>query len=257
MVVDEPVETDESFSLDSGNQTGTKRPTTSFIERLKSPIGISCLVGGFVCLLVVAALVFRNLGDLEIEPRMDSAKTGRGDESLPHPQKGPPKDSAQTRRGNGAPQQPQTISKSTLTLEGHTWQVMSVAFSPDGKRVVSGSLDRISHDLRRARLVKNQPAEIAMFQISEVQEAPAFNGGRSFLALRGHTQTDRPWSSCVFWVNVRWCCVRETFSQVQSTKRFAPRWLVHSFGTHLMVSGLYGQVLTRRDQCRTSVNQKP
>jgi hypothetical protein len=34
------------------------------------------------------------------------------------------------------------------------------------------------------RLAKNQPAEIAMFQISEVQEAPAFNGGRSFLALR-------------------------------------------------------------------------
>ena len=35
------------------------------------------------------------------------------------------------------------------------------------------------------RLAKNQPAEIAMFQISEVQEAPAFNGRRSFLALRG------------------------------------------------------------------------
>ena len=33
-------------------------------------------------------------------------------------------------------------------------------------------------------LAKNQPAEIAMFQISEVQEAPAFNGGRSFLTLR-------------------------------------------------------------------------
>ncbi|HIK92811.1 MAG TPA: hypothetical protein EYG03_12645 [Planctomycetes bacterium] len=35
------------------------------------------------------------------------------------------------------------------------------------------------------RLAKNQPAEIAMLQISEVQEAPAFNGRRSFLALRG------------------------------------------------------------------------
>ena len=34
------------------------------------------------------------------------------------------------------------------------------------------------------RLAKNQPAEIAMFQISEVQEAPAFNGRRSFLTLR-------------------------------------------------------------------------
>ena len=34
------------------------------------------------------------------------------------------------------------------------------------------------------RLAKNQPAEIAMFQISEVQESPAFNGQRSFLALR-------------------------------------------------------------------------
>ena len=29
-----------------------------------------------------------------------------------------------------------------------------------------------------------EPAEIAMFRISEVQEAPAFNGGRSFLTLR-------------------------------------------------------------------------
>jgi len=36
----------------------------------------------------------------------------------------------------------------------------------------------------RARLAKNQPAEIAMLQISEVQEAPAFNGRRSFLTLR-------------------------------------------------------------------------
>jgi hypothetical protein len=33
-------------------------------------------------------------------------------------------------------------------------------------------------------LAKNQPAEITMFQISEVHEAPAFNGRRSFLALR-------------------------------------------------------------------------
>jgi hypothetical protein len=31
------------------------------------------------------------------------------------------------------------------------------------------------------KLPKNQPAEIAMFQISEVHEAPAFNGRRSFL----------------------------------------------------------------------------
>ena len=34
------------------------------------------------------------------------------------------------------------------------------------------------------RLPKNQPAEITMFQISEVQESPAFYGRRSFLALR-------------------------------------------------------------------------
>ena len=33
-------------------------------------------------------------------------------------------------------------------------------------------------------LSKNQPAEITMFQISEVQEAPAFNGRRSSLTLR-------------------------------------------------------------------------
>jgi hypothetical protein len=37
----------------------------------------------------------------------------------------------------------------------------------------------------RDKLAKNQPAEITLFQISEVQESPAFNGRRSFLALRG------------------------------------------------------------------------
>jgi hypothetical protein len=35
------------------------------------------------------------------------------------------------------------------------------------------------------RLAKHQLAEIAMFQISEVQESPAFNGRLSFLTLRG------------------------------------------------------------------------
>ena len=34
------------------------------------------------------------------------------------------------------------------------------------------------------RLAKDQPAVITMFQISEVQESPAFNGRRSFLTLR-------------------------------------------------------------------------
>ena len=37
------------------------------------------------------------------------------------------------------------------------------------------------------RLPENQPAEITMFQISEVQDTPAFNGRRSFLDLRGLT----------------------------------------------------------------------
>ena len=37
----------------------------------------------------------------------------------------------------------------------------------------------------RDRLAKNQPAEITMFQISEVQESPACNGRLSFLTLRG------------------------------------------------------------------------
>ena len=41
------------------------------------------------------------------------------------------------------------------------------------------------------RLAKNQPAEITMFQISEVQEAPAFNGGRNFLALRQTPATEK------------------------------------------------------------------
>jgi hypothetical protein len=36
----------------------------------------------------------------------------------------------------------------------------------------------------RDRLAKNQPAEIAMFQISEVQESPAFNGRLTFLTTR-------------------------------------------------------------------------
>jgi hypothetical protein len=39
------------------------------------------------------------------------------------------------------------------------------------------------------RLAKNKPAEIAMFQISEVQESPAFTGWRSFLTLRGFAPT--------------------------------------------------------------------
>ena len=30
----------------------------------------------------------------------------------------------------------------TLTLKGHTWKVESVVFSPDGKRIVSGSWDQ-------------------------------------------------------------------------------------------------------------------
>ncbi len=39
---------------------------------------------------------------------------------------------------------------------------------------------------------KNQPAEIAMFQILEVQESPAFNGRRSFLALRANKKEKSP-----------------------------------------------------------------
>jgi hypothetical protein len=38
--------------------------------------------------------------------------------------------------------------------------------------------------MRCDRLAKDQPPEIAMFRISEVQESPAFNGRRSFLTLR-------------------------------------------------------------------------
>jgi hypothetical protein len=38
--------------------------------------------------------------------------------------------------------------------------------------------------LRCDRLAKVQPAEIAMFQISEVQESSAFDDGRIFLTLR-------------------------------------------------------------------------
>ena len=39
--------------------------------------------------------------------------------------------------------------------------------------------------MRCDRLAKDQPPEIAMFRISEVQESPVFNGRRSFLTLRG------------------------------------------------------------------------
>ncbi len=35
------------------------------------------------------------------------------------------------------------------------------------------------------QIAKDQLAEMTMFQISEVQESPAFNGRRSFLTLRG------------------------------------------------------------------------
>ena len=55
------------------------------------------------------------------------------------------------------------------------------------------------------RLAKNQPAEITMFQISEVQESHAFNDRQSFLALRhhgldgldGHTSQHQPRSASV------------------------------------------------------------
>jgi hypothetical protein len=40
------------------------------------------------------------------------------------------------------------------------------------------------------KLPKNQPAEITMFQISEVQESPAFNGRRSFWPY-GHRRSLR------------------------------------------------------------------
>jgi hypothetical protein len=43
--------------------------------------------------------------------------------------------------------------------------------------------------MRCDRLAKDQPPEIAMFQISEVQESPAFNGRRSILTLR-HSDSD-------------------------------------------------------------------
>jgi WD40 repeat protein len=34
-----------------------------------------------------------------------------------------------------------TSGQETLTLKGHAGQVTSVAFSPEGKRIVSGSFD--------------------------------------------------------------------------------------------------------------------
>jgi hypothetical protein len=47
-----------------------------------------------------------------------------------------------------------------------------------------GGSQRVMETEHWNRLPKNQPAEIMMVQISEVQEAPAFNGRRSFLPLR-------------------------------------------------------------------------
>ncbi len=46
------------------------------------------------------------------------------------------------------------------------------------------------------RLAKNQPAEIAMFQISLVQESPDFNGRRSFLTLRHFNSLSAKARSC-------------------------------------------------------------
>jgi len=48
--------------------------------------------------------------------------------------------------GCGSASEPPAAKKSvegreTLTLKGHSGEVMSVAFSPDGKRIVSGSGD--------------------------------------------------------------------------------------------------------------------
>jgi hypothetical protein len=59
---------------------------------------------------------------------------------------------------------------------------------------------RVRRWMRCDRLAKNQPTEIAMFQISEVQEAPAFNGRRSSLTLRasGDEGTSLPRHHTVF-----------------------------------------------------------
>ena len=42
--------------------------------------------------------------------------------------------------------------------------------------------------MRCDRSAKDQPPEITMFRISEVQESPVFNGRRSFLTLRRQTE---------------------------------------------------------------------
>jgi hypothetical protein len=55
------------------------------------------------------------------------------------------------------------------------------AISEGFSRVGQQAMETAQH---RDRSAKNQPAEIAMFQISEVQESPAFNDRRSFLTLR-------------------------------------------------------------------------
>ena len=58
----------------------------------------------------------------------------------------------------------------TLTLKGHTNEVTSVAFSPDGKRIVSGSRDNTV----------------------KVWDAAS---GQETLTLKGHTSWSRAWRS--------------------------------------------------------------
>jgi hypothetical protein len=48
----------------------------------------------------------------------------------------------------------------------------------------SSRLVRVYRWLGEVAIGQNQPAEITIFQISEVQESPTFNGRRSFLTLR-------------------------------------------------------------------------
>jgi len=61
------------------------------------------------------------------------------------------------------------------------------------------------------RLAKDQPAEITMFQISEVQESPAFNGRRSSLTLRGAGHSSSPQRDCAkidqkkYWAAISGC----------------------------------------------------